>query len=100
MLATDLVAGHAVLLHLLKLALELRLSLHLLLRAANVNGLPIHLFAVHLVHSLQQTRKVSLYIKKAVLRTVVINPVLQTMIQPGFLSHQADGAFTWIQLPL
>lgn len=75
--ATDLVAGHAVLFHLLKLALELRLPLYLLLRAANVNGLPVHLFAVHLVHSLQQTRKVSLYMKKVALRTVVIDPVLQ-----------------------
>lgn len=65
-LATDLVASHAVLFHLLKLALELRLSLHFLLGAANVNGFPVHLFPVHLIHGLQHTRKVRFSQNKAV----------------------------------
>lgn len=60
-LETNLVASHTVLFHLLEFALEFRLPLHFLLRTANVNWFPIHLFPVHLVHSLQQTREISRY---------------------------------------
>lgn len=50
-----LVASHAVLFHLLKFALELRLTLHLLLGTANVDQLAVQLLPVHLIHCLQQT---------------------------------------------
>lgn len=49
----NLVASHPVLLHLLKFALQLRLALHLLLGAANVDEPAIHLHPVHLVYGLQ-----------------------------------------------
>lgn len=52
---TDLVASHAVLFHLLEFALELSLSLHLLLGAANVDELAVQLLPVHLIHCLKQT---------------------------------------------
>lgn len=47
-----LVASHAVLLHLLKLALELCLTFALLLGTTHVNLLSVHLFSIHLIHSL------------------------------------------------
>lgn len=52
-----LVAGHAVLFHLLKFALELSLTLHFLLGAANVDQLAIQFLPIHLIHCLQQTRQ-------------------------------------------
>lgn len=50
---TNLVASHPVLLHLLKLALQLRLALHLLLGAADVDEPAVHLLSIHLVYCLQ-----------------------------------------------
>lgn len=47
-----LVASHPVLLHLLKLALKLCLAFALLLRTTHVNLLSVHLFSIHLIHSL------------------------------------------------
>lgn len=51
---TNLVASHAVLLHLLKFALQLSLSLHLLLGAADIHKLAVHLLPVHLIHRLKK----------------------------------------------
>ncbi len=59
---TDLVASHAVLLHLLKFALELSLPLHFLLSTTHINELPVQFFAVHLIHSLlEESRTIVLY---------------------------------------
>ena len=60
---TDLVSGHAVLLHLLKLAFEFILTFALLLRTTHVNLSTIELFAVHVIHSLQDTTKARLKTK-------------------------------------
>lgn len=51
---TNLVASHAVLLHLLKFALQLSLSLHLLLGAADIHKLAVHLLPVHLIYRLKK----------------------------------------------
>jgi hypothetical protein len=48
-----LVAGHTVLLHLLKLAFQLRLALSLLLGSAHVDLSPVEILPVHLVYSLR-----------------------------------------------
>ena len=52
-ITTGLVARHAVLFHLLKLALQFSLALHLLLGAAHVDQLAVKLLPVHLVYSLE-----------------------------------------------
>ena len=58
-----LVSGHAVLLHLLKLAFELILTFALLLRTTHIHLSTIELFAVHVIHSLQDTTKAQLKTK-------------------------------------
>jgi len=51
-LKLNLVSGDPVLLHLFKLALQLRLSFHLFLSPANIDLFPIELFPIHLIYSL------------------------------------------------
>lgn len=48
-----LVASHTVLFHLLKFALQLRLSFHLLLSTPDVDGLPVQVLSVHFIHCLK-----------------------------------------------
>lgn len=56
---TYLVTSHAVLFHLFKLALQLSLSLHLLLGTADIHQLAVELFPVHLIHCLKQSHEQS-----------------------------------------
>lgn len=51
-LKLNLVSGDPVLLHLFKLALQLRLSFHLLLSPANIDLFSIELFPIHFIYSL------------------------------------------------
>lgn len=55
-LVSYLVTSHTILFHLLKLALKLRLSLHLLLGTADIDELAIELLPIHLIHCLQKPR--------------------------------------------
>ena len=57
---TDLVSGHAVLLHLLKPAFEFLLTFALLLRTTHIHLSTIELFAIHVIHSLQDATKAQL----------------------------------------
>lgn len=50
----NLVSGHAVLFHLLELALQFVLALSLLLCTAHIHLPAVQLFAIHVIHRLQK----------------------------------------------